>query len=117
MKMQNIIIVLVKTVTNVEEKTANALIFKKKSLLTSTAMIAVSLFTGKTVLPLTRKKYVVYSKSVRSVVKSISFPRKRSMCAENTDVLTAERKFCRTTSVTFNRLEWSSAIFLTRWTI
>ena len=91
--------------------------FQEKSLLTSTAMIAVSLFTGKTVLPLTRKNYVVYSKSVRSVVKSISFPRKRSMCAENTDVLTAERKFCRTTSVTFNRLEWSSAIFLTRWTI
>ena len=30
MKMHNIIIVLVKTVTNVEEKTANALIFKKK---------------------------------------------------------------------------------------
>ena len=30
MKMQNIIIVLVKTVTNVEQKTANAVIFKKK---------------------------------------------------------------------------------------
>ena len=62
--MQSTIIVLIKTVTSVEEKTVNVLIFKKESLPMFTVMIVVRPFTGKTVLPLTRKKYVVCSKSV-----------------------------------------------------
>ena len=45
--MQSIIIVLIKTVTSVEEKTENALIFKKDSLLLSSAMNVVSRFTDK----------------------------------------------------------------------
>ena len=113
-KMRSIIIVLIKTVTSVEEKTENALIFKKDSLLLSSAMNVVSRFTDKTVSTLTKQSCVSDSKSVPSAVKFTSIRRKRSMYAENTDVLTAERKFCRTISVTFNRLEWSSAIFSTR---
>ena len=52
--MHSIIIVLVKTVTCVEEKTVNALIIKKESLPMSTAMIVIGPFTVKTVLPLTK---------------------------------------------------------------
>ena len=52
--MQSIIIVLIKTVTSVEEKTENALIFKKDSLLLSSAMNVVSRFTDKTVSTLTK---------------------------------------------------------------
>ena len=52
--MQSIIIVLIKTVTSVEEKTATALIFKKESLLLSSAMNVVSRFTDKTVSTLTK---------------------------------------------------------------
>ena len=52
--MQSIIIVLIKTVTSVEEKTENALIFKKESLLLSSAMNVVSRFTDKTVSTLTK---------------------------------------------------------------
>ena len=52
--MQNTIIVLIKTVTSVEEITANVLIFKNESLPMSTAMIVVKPFTDKTVLPLTK---------------------------------------------------------------
>ena len=52
--MHSIIIVLIKTVTSVEEKTANALIFKKESLLLSSAMNVVSRFTDKTVSTLTK---------------------------------------------------------------
>ena len=52
--MHSIIIVLVKNVTCVEEKTVNALIIKKESLPMSTAMIVVRPFTVKTVLPLTK---------------------------------------------------------------
>ena len=66
-------------------KNGNALIIKKESLPMSTAMIAVGPFTVKTVLPLTRKAYVVCSKSAQSVVKCTSIPRKKSMCAENTN--------------------------------
>ena len=52
--MRSIIIVLIKTVTSVEEKTENALIFKKDSLLLSSAMNVVSRFTDKTVSTLTK---------------------------------------------------------------
>ena len=52
--MHSIIIVLIKTVTSVEEKTENALIFKKESLLLSSAMNVVSRFTDKTVSTLTK---------------------------------------------------------------
>ena len=112
--MLSTIIVLVKTVTSAEEKTASALITKKESLFAYSVRIAVKPFTDRTVLPLTKQSCVSDSKSVPSAVKFTSIRRKRSMYAENTDVLTAERKFCRTISVTFNRLEWSSAIFSTR---
>ena len=81
-------------------KNGNALIIKKESLPMSTAMIAVGPFTVKTVLPLTRKAYVVCSKSARSVVKCTSIPRKRSMCAENIVAPTVETKYCQTISVT-----------------
>ena len=52
--MKSIIIVLIKSVTSVEEKTENALIFKKESLLLSSAMNVVSRFTDKTVSTLTK---------------------------------------------------------------
>ena len=112
--MLSTIIVLVKTVTSAEEKTANALIFKKKSLLTSTAMIAVSLFTGKTVLPLTKESCVSDSKSVPSAVKRTSFQRKRNMCVVNIDAPIAKAKCCRIISATYSPLKWTLAIFSTR---
>ena len=52
--MHSIIIVLIKTVTSVEEKTENALIFKKESRLLSSAIKVVSRFTDKTVSTLTK---------------------------------------------------------------
>ena len=80
--MLSTIIVLVKTVTRAEEKTASALITKKESLFAYSVRIAVKPFTDRTVLPLTKQSCVSDSKSVPSAVKRTSFQRKRNVCGE-----------------------------------
>ena len=79
--MQSTIIVLVKTVT-CRRKNGNALIIKKESLPMSTAMIAVGPFTVKTVLPLTRKAYIVCSKSAQCCKVYKYSKKKKHVCGE-----------------------------------
>ena len=112
--MLSTIIVLVKTVTSAEEKTASALITKKESLFAYSVRIAVKPFTDRTVLPLTKQSCVSDSKSVPSAVKRTSFQRKRNMCVVNIDAPIAKAKCCRIISATYNPLKWTLAIFSTR---